>query len=90
MATEMKTCAWCSRPFLPVRGTQRYCCSTCCEAHHYTAKNKPIPKELQCPHNEHLVCEVHSCSRCGWNPVVAKQRLAAIIAKMKEDTNGQA
>lgn len=88
MASKTKQCVWCMRMFAPTRTNQMYCSMACYNADHYTAKNKPIAKDLQCPHNEHLICEVHSCSRCGWNPVVAKQRLAAIIAKMKGESNG--
>ena len=87
---KMKPCAWCGKLFRPVRSNHLYCCQSCHNADHYSYKNKPIIEPLRCPHNEHLICEVHSCSRCGWNPEVAKARLAAIIARMKEDTNGQA
>ena len=86
MAKKTKHCAWCKTLFLPSRSTQGYCSKNCRENAYYHAKRvkkKLIPVELGCPHNEHLVCEVHNCSRCGWNPVVAKQRLAAIIAKME-------
>lgn len=88
--SKMTPCVRCGRLFKQIRASHLYCCQTCYDADHYTAKERPIPVELRCPHNEYLICEVHSCSRCGWNPVVAKQRLAAIIARMKEDTNGQA
>lgn len=90
MVKKTKHCMWCRRLFLPARANQLYCSQTCYNADHYSAKAKPIAVDLRCPHNEHLICEVHSCSRCGWNPEVAKARLAAIIAKMKEDSNGQA
>ena len=36
------------------------------------------PEKVTCPHNEGIGCypnEMH-CSTCGWNPKVAKERLA--------------
>lgn len=32
-------------------------------------------KDLSCPHNNALVCDVKKCKACGWNPTVAKMRL---------------
>lgn len=38
-----------------------------------------------CPNNEAVICPDHSqCSRCGWNPKVADQRLSAVIAELKK------
>ena len=85
MAKKMKNCVWCAKPFRPTRSNQQYCSQNCYNAAHYSAKAKPIAAEQQCPHNGNLICGVHSCSRCGWNPEVAKARLAAVTAKMKED-----
>lgn len=38
-----------------------------------------------CPGNEAVICSDHSqCSRCGWNPEVAAQRLEAIEKELKQ------
>lgn len=89
MEGEKRPCAWCGKLFELSRITHRFCCQECSAAAWYDTKviHKPVPVSLRCPHSEHLVCEVHNCSRCGWNPVVAKARLADIIAKM-EVNNG--
>ena len=93
MANKLKPCARCGTLFLPNKNTQNFCSKNCRENAYYhekIAKDKAVPVELGCPHNEHLVCEVHNCSQCGWNPEVAQARLEKIVAKMKEDANGQA
>ena len=37
---------------------------------------KKIPEEQQCKNNPWVKCqEKTNCSFCGWNPVVAKQRI---------------
>ena len=84
-------CDICGTVFSTTRADKIRCSRRCSQIAANRAKRKRMKTNTaSCPHNEHLICEVHSCSRCGWNPVVAKQRLAAIIAKMKEGTNGQA
>lgn len=38
-----------------------------------------------CPNNDAVVCPDHSkCSKCGWDPKVAAQRLAAIEEELKQ------
>lgn len=38
-----------------------------------------------CPRNEAVLCPDRSkCSRCGWNPKVSDQRLAAVIEELKK------
>lgn len=84
MVKKMKPCKWCGRLFRQIRESHIYCCLACHNADHNSTKNKPIPPEHICPQNKHLICEVHNCSKCGWNPEVSKARLEAILAKMKE------
>lgn len=38
-------------------------------------------KNTGCPYNDTLRCEVKNCKRCGWNPVVAQQRIDKILRK---------
>lgn len=38
-----------------------------------------------CPINEAIMCADQSqCSRCGWDPKVAEERLQAVIKELKE------
>lgn len=41
---------------------------------------------FKCPYqdNGNVLCDKKTCSKCGWNPEVAKKRLDAIIQKMME------
>lgn len=41
-------------------------------------------KEIVCPHNNACVCTTKDCYRCGWNPTVAKLRLAKLQGKGKK------
>ena len=34
--------------------------------------------EKICPHNPEVVCQEQKCSKCGWNPGVAQNRLKKI------------
>jgi hypothetical protein len=36
-----------------------------------------------CPYNDQCRCDQMKCSRCGWNPVVAQQRLQAILREWR-------
>ena len=36
-----------------------------------------------CIINEGVECYRHNCTTCGWNPIVARQRLAVIIRRLK-------
>lgn len=35
-----------------------------------------------CQYNEACHCDLPTCGFCGWNPKVARQRLAQLIKKM--------
>lgn len=37
---------------------------------------------IQCPNNEAVICtDCTQCARCGWDPEVAKKRLAEVTSK---------
>ena len=38
-------------------------------------------KQTVCKYNDGCQCEVRNCYKCGWNPVVAKMRLAKLQEK---------
>ena len=40
-------------------------------------------KETPCIHNDGVVCDVHNCETCGWNPDVEKKRKEAIMGPEK-------
>lgn len=41
-------------------------------------------KDLGCPHNNALVCDVKKCKSCGWNPIVAERRMNKIQGRKSE------
>ncbi len=41
-------------------------------------KTAKYEKDNACPHNDACRCTRKNCSRCGWNPTVAKMRLAKL------------
>lgn len=49
-------------------------------------RNLPIASNGQfiCPHNCEVTCKERKCSRCGWNPAVARGRLNHIAVGLVE------
>lgn len=47
-------------------------------------KTANYTKDTNCPHNCALLCEVKTCYRCGWNPIVAQKRLDKILSAKTE------
>lgn len=39
-------------------------------------------KPFECPNNDGVMCTMKNCECCGWNPTIAKMRLAKILKKM--------
>ncbi|MBQ8359775.1 MAG: hypothetical protein IJX37_07705 [Oscillospiraceae bacterium] len=46
-------------------------------------EEKNIPFGV-CIINDGVECHQHNCTTCGWNPIVARQRLAVIMGRLKE------
>ena len=83
---RIATCDVCGTVFSTNRDDKIRCSRRCANIAANRAKRKRMKTNTDsCPHNEHLVCEVHNCSQCGWNPEVAQARLERIVAKRKED-----
>lgn len=48
----------------------------------------PAPETFECVFQpESILCDRQICSRCGWNPDVAKARLEAIMEKRNGDAD---
>ena len=47
------------------------------------AKVAHYKKDMRCPHNDALICEIKNCGKCGWHPNVAKRRDEKIMKKLK-------
>lgn len=41
-------------------------------------------KDIQCPHNEMVLCDFKKCHKCGWHPNVQKARLEKIRQEQQE------
>lgn len=78
-------CAWCGTPF-PGRGRSKYCNLDC----YRKARKENIsnPKHVEvclnaCQYNEGVYCfPIGGCSKCGWNPEVARKRSERIEAEL--------
>ena len=81
MAFRIK-CKCCGKEFLAKSEYRRYCNADCYDRHH-KVESAPIPKSLACRFADGVVCEKRSCEACGWNPAVAKERLAKFHEKME-------
>ena len=71
------TCIVCGATGIDRSHTQnkQFCCKTCADA--YWRVNHGIGNDNweRCQFNEGVVCSNHKCSKCGWNPEVAKKRM---------------
>lgn len=45
--------------------------------------------EIVCPHNKEVICGDQQCQKCGWDPTVAKMRLAKISGGMAKMANSK-
>lgn len=43
----------------------------------------------KCPFSPNVTCHNMECRKCGWNPVVATQRLEAIKEKLGVNDDGE-
>ena len=74
------SCIVCGRKIIDrtTNHTKKYC-SPDCASHGYLMRHGLLAKEntRPCMHNKQVVCEVHKCSTCGWNPEVEQRRKEA-------------
>lgn len=86
-----KICPKCGIVFKTPRGYQVYCSKVCSNRGRRIEKGdfddsldwKKTAEEgkWECPYNHGVACEIRECSRCGWNPEVAKARTEAYMEK---------
>ena len=81
---EKYTCLVCGKEFQSDK--EKETCSTRCGKTYWQRKKRCEEKGLiygVCISNEGVECYQHNCTTCGWNPIVARQRLAMIMGRLK-------
>lgn len=62
-----------------IRQNAKYCSTRC---RNY-ANRKGIKIEIEnlcmCMHNEGVLCTIHQCEGCGWNPAVQQARVEKLM-----------
>lgn len=79
MEYQNAVCPICGKEFHKRRSNQKYCgrgCTMVAVNRRKTAKHRAKAKD--CPYNNAVTCADSKCSTCGWNPDVAKQRMARL------------
>lgn len=85
-------CPICNEQFTQKRPNMRFCSRRCANISANRAarvragcvpsevRTKPNPADLAtgCPYNGEIICDMRKCSKCGWNPEVAKRRTEAL------------
>lgn len=92
-----KKCPHCGKEFETRYEEQNYCSRACRnksrgnseDYDHFLKWERDTESKWNCPYESGVVhCRTRKCSKCGWNPVVAKARLDTFIAKYEEEQNG--
>ena len=83
-------CAYCGKTMQVERknGSQIYCSKSCAATARNLKRGKDVePFDGECVFQpESTICGKRECDKCGWNPVVAKARLDAIMEKLNGRT----
>lgn len=58
-------------------GSKKYCCKWCRD------KARGHIGGYTCKYNETVNCTIPDCSRCGWNPTVAKERSEKLLRQFR-------
>lgn len=74
-------CEHCGRVFLSRSKDAKYCTRMCFINERFKGPRKTKPKkevcaDKTCPYNLYVCCDKQKCDQCGWNPKVAKARMA--------------
>ena len=80
---ETSVCAICGMEFEKRRPDMKYCSRRCAKIYANRAirarkRGEILECGTDCPHNSALICKDPKCDTCGWNPTVAKRRLATL------------
>lgn len=66
------TCQYCGKKYFGILRKRKYCSRRC----RYAVEEKV---SYGCPFNDAVVCKKKQCDSCGWNPAIAKKRIARIM-----------
>lgn len=75
------TCLYCGEKGIDKSKTKnRKFCDCNCQQAYYRRKNGVGVNTVtaSCIHNMYVLCDVHQCGNCGWNPKVEKKRKEAL------------
>lgn len=75
------TCLYCGAKGIDRSRTKtRKYCDTNCQQAYLRIKNGVGVNTVtaSCTHNRNVLCDVHKCGKCGWNPKVEKKRKEAL------------
>lgn len=70
----IKYCKHCGKEFKPNDYRQVFCSMQCSARNRWGVEDADTGT---CPYNDAVECSSRKCSKCGWNPEVAKARLEA-------------
>lgn len=72
-------CPKCGAEFTKRTTNQKFCSKKCKTAFAGQKKRDTLAERgTDCPYNDGLYCTDAKCETCGWNPEIAKRRLAAL------------
>lgn len=54
--------------------TKKFCSPACAQAHFRRSHGVGISVGESCPNNNGVICDIHKCGNCGWNPKVEARR----------------
>lgn len=72
-------CVACGNVFLSSKKDAKYCTRMCYINDRFNnpnRKHKDACADKTCPYNMYVSCQKPKCDQCGWNPKVAKARMA--------------
>ena len=82
-------CAWCGDVFAAKSKTAKYCNISCynkARAERYYSNSRLQREQMDldsCQYNSGVSCvPMGDCSKCGWNPEVARKRFERILARL--------
>ena len=75
---ETVICENCGKEFEARAKNAKYCCRRCANQRNNARRGE---ETFQCPHNQYVTCSQKACGACGWNPRVAKERMARFLGK---------
>lgn len=74
------TCANCGKKTIDrtSNGRGRFCSKKCASVYSNRRRGLAKNKDMRCLFNDYVVCGVHNCRSCGWNPTEEEKRKEAL------------